>query len=134
MLKKINLQLLAEPAAGDPGSGGTPPAATPPAAAATPPASVNFTPDQLAAIDKIAVERAERASKSALTSYFQQQGMTEAQARRIIHTDGTSISIPARADLRALICLPAAWTWIASIQGPALSFCRISSERHLLSG
>jgi len=86
MLKKINLQLLAEPAAGDPGSGGTPPAATPPAASSTPPASVTFTADQLAEIDRITTERTTRASQAALKSYFQQQGMTEDQAAEAIRT------------------------------------------------
>jgi len=86
MLKNINLQLLAEPAAGDPGSGGTPPAATPPAASSTPPASVTFTADQLAEIDRITTERTTRASQAALKSYFQQQGMTEEQAAEAIRT------------------------------------------------
>lgn len=86
MLKNVNLQLLAEPAAGDPGSGGTPPAATPPAASSTPPASVTFTADQLAEIDRITTERTTRASQAALKSYFQQQGMTEDQAAEAIRT------------------------------------------------
>lgn len=87
MLRNVNLQLLAEaPAAGDPGSGGPPPAAptTPPAAASTPPASVTFTADQLAEIDRITTERTTRASQAALKSYFQQQGMTEDQAAEAI--------------------------------------------------
>jgi len=90
MLKRINLQLLAEPAptAANSGSGGTPPAAaapaTPPAASATPPASVTFTADQLTEIDRITTERTTRASQAALKSYFQQQGMTEEQAASAI--------------------------------------------------
>ena len=79
MLRKINLQLLAETAAGDPGSNGSS-STTPPAAAKTPPASVTFTADQLAEIDRITTERTTRASLAELKSYFQQQGMTEDQA------------------------------------------------------
>jgi hypothetical protein len=90
MLKRINLQLLAEPApaAANSGSGGTPPAAAAPAApsaaTATPPASVTFTADQLTEIDRITTERTTRASQAALKSYFQQQGMTEEQAATAI--------------------------------------------------
>ena len=90
MLKRINLQLLAEPApaAANSGSGGTPPAAaapaTPPAAPATPPASVTFTADQLTEIDRITTERTTRASQAALNSYFQGQGMTPEQAQDAI--------------------------------------------------
>lgn len=82
MIKRLNLQLLAEPAAGDPG-GGTPPAqgGTP---APTPGAT--FTPEQMAAIDKIASERSQRAEQSALRSYFQQQGLTDEQAAEAIKT------------------------------------------------
>lgn len=78
MLRHINLQLLAEspPAAGDPG-GSQPPA---------PPASVSFTPEQLAEIDRIATERTERASNAALKSYFQQQGLSQEQAAEAIKT------------------------------------------------
>lgn len=83
MLKHINLQLLAEPSAADPGTG-TPaaPAATSPAVSATP--TVTFTPDQLAEIDKMTATRTTRAEQSALQSYFQQQGLSETQAAEAI--------------------------------------------------
>ena len=82
MIKRLNLQLLAEPAAGDPG-GGTPPA-PPEAGNPAPTAGVSFSPDQMAAIDKIASERSQRAEQSALRSYFQQQGLSDDQAAEAI--------------------------------------------------
>lgn len=86
MLEKIDLQLLAEPGAADPGTGNPQLAATgtPPAASQTPPASVTFTPAQTEEINRIATERSQRAEQSALKSYFQQQGMTEEQATEAI--------------------------------------------------
>jgi len=107
MLKHINLQLLAEPAAGDPGSGSTPPAApaTPPAAQPTPPASVTFTADQLTEIDRITTERAARVNQSALKSYFQGQGMTEEQAAEAIkvykETNKSKLTPEAQAQIEA---------------------------------
>ena len=47
-------------------------------------AAVELTEEQRAQIDKIATERTERATKNALKSYFQQQGLTEQQALEAI--------------------------------------------------
>lgn len=98
---KINLQLLAEPAAGDPGGSPEPtPAATP-----TPPASVTFSPEQLTEIDRIATERTERASNAALKSYFQQQGLSQEQAAEAIKsykdTQSSKLSPEAQAQIEA---------------------------------
>ena len=55
--------------------------ATPPAVpAAGEPQAVTFTAAQLAEADRIADERAQRATNSALRAYFAQQGMTEEEA------------------------------------------------------
>ena len=43
--------------------------------------AVTFTPEQMQEANRIAEERAQRASSSALKAYFQQQGMTEDEAK-----------------------------------------------------
>lgn len=43
--------------------------------------SVTFTPEQMEEANRIAEERAQRASGAALKSYFQQQGMSEEEAK-----------------------------------------------------
>ena len=95
MLKNINLQWLAEPSAADPGTGG----GQSPAEPSTSTASVTFTAEQLAAINKIDTVRSERATRSALTSYFQQQGMTEEQATEAIkaYKEAKAKELPASA-------------------------------------
>ena len=45
------------------------------------PSAVTFTPEQMAEANRIAEERAQRASGAALKAYFQQQGMTEDEAK-----------------------------------------------------
>ncbi len=45
------------------------------------PPAVTFTPEQMAEANRIAEERAQRASGAALKAYFQQQGMTEDEAK-----------------------------------------------------
>lgn len=57
---------------------------TEPTGAAAPndtPAAVTFTAEQMAEANRIAEERARRASGAALKSYFQQQGMSEDDAK-----------------------------------------------------
>lgn len=58
----------------------TTPAAPPAEPAAGEPQAVTFTAAQLAEADRIADERAQRATNSALRAYFAQQGMTEEEA------------------------------------------------------
>lgn len=45
------------------------------------PSAVTFTAEQMAEANRIAEERAQRASGAALKAYFQQQGMTEDEAK-----------------------------------------------------
>lgn len=47
-------------------------------------ATVELTPEVLEKIDKISNERSQRASNAALKSYFQQQGLSEDQAKEAI--------------------------------------------------
>ena len=84
MLKNINLQLLAEPGAADPGTG-----TAGQAQAADPAGTANGSQNPGAQIDpaeveRIAAKKAEQAQRAALRSYFQQQGMTEAEAEEAI--------------------------------------------------
>lgn len=58
----------------------TPPAVNPAEPGAGEPQSVTFTAEQMAEANRIADERARRATNSALKDYFQQQGMTEEEA------------------------------------------------------
>lgn len=105
MLKHINLQLLAEPSAADPGPG-TPAAAapaTPPTAGAQPTAPVTFTAIQLAEMDRISGERSSRAEQGALKSYFQQQGLSEEQAKEAFTAYKTEQSKKVSPEAQALI-------------------------------
>jgi hypothetical protein len=68
------------PAVGNnPGAGSTQPGGT--AQSGNPSAGVTFTPEQMAEANRIADERAQRATASALKAYFQQQGMSEEEAK-----------------------------------------------------
>lgn len=77
MLKNINLQLLAE----EQEENAEPTVETPEKKDTTEAATVDLTPEMLEKIDKIASERSQRAANSALKSYFQQQGLTEDEAK-----------------------------------------------------
>lgn len=59
----------------------TAPAGRPAETDGSAPPAVVFTPEQMAEANRIAEERAQRASGAALKAYFQQQGMTEAEAK-----------------------------------------------------
>lgn len=48
------------------------------------PSAVTFTAEQMAEANRIAEERAQRASGAALKAYFQQQGMTEDEAKEAL--------------------------------------------------
>jgi hypothetical protein len=78
MLKKMNLQLLADTPDGQ-GSVETVETNTESKAE-----EVKFTPEQLSEIDRIASERSQRAQNSALKSYFEQQGLSQEQAEKAL--------------------------------------------------
>lgn len=62
----------------------TPATAEPAAPGAGEQQPVTFTAEQLAEANRIADERAQRAGNAALRAYFQQQGMTEAEAGKAL--------------------------------------------------
>ena len=85
MLKKVNLQLLAEGAGAANSGTGTAGQGQPAAQAGNGDGGQNAGKTYSQAdLDKIVNERSDRAANAALLSYYQQNGMTEAEAKQAI--------------------------------------------------
>lgn len=100
MLKNINLQLLADSGASNSGTGaaaGTQTTATETAGKTDGEKDTGKTYTQ-ADLDKIVNERSERAGNSALMSFYQQNGMTEAEAKQAIADYKTTKAAQAEKD------------------------------------
>ena len=82
MLKHINLQLLADPSAADPGTGASAqgqPADPAGKGNSDPKAGKTYSQEEL---DKIVTEQTEKKGNAVLMSLYQQNGMTEAEAKQ----------------------------------------------------
>ena len=60
------------------------------------PTAVTFTPEQMQEANRIAEERAQRASGAALKAYFQQQGMSEDEAKAALNAKQAVMNLSAR--------------------------------------